>query len=196
MHKKLYLALSIGVFFSLMIHSQPVYACACCSEAGQRAEGYAPITEIGIALSDLKFGESAALARDYQDEERPELAVPSDYKVSVLQNDRQVAFDFRGSNGERGSLIFTKPNMYSYFVVDTLGKDDGKFGPPLYKELSFKSLLRATGIFESNAARGQSVELILQGTGLSCPNVLDYKRWMLIANGPKVRFKFIGNLEQ
>lgn len=171
------------------------YACACCTERGQRSDYYASMDEIRIDLTGLKFDGTAYLYNSYYlDEKFPELELQDQYQLTVLQDDHQIEFKFKSPNNQNGSLILKKPSTFHYSATDSLADDNGS-GPYLYKEWQIKSFLYATGIFSSSAGRGQQIKLILQGYGNTCDDNYDLTRWTLEITGPKVNYYLFGDLK-
>jgi hypothetical protein len=190
--------LLLGCATACAAASSGAYACACCTNTGQRNVAVYTLENFRRAEIDLvRFGPEARL---YTGEADPEMikgiATPSSrYALGVAQQEDRWVFSFRDSKGRSGSLTLVLPKSVAVFEVDPRrGEREGGLGPALYKEWRLTSPAAGTGIFAPGMGRGQLVTLILQGHGNSCPSAADFTHWTLVVSGPVAGYHFFGEL--
>lgn len=180
--------------------SGAVYACACCTNTGQRNVGVFKLD--GLRLSEIEHVRFAPVAHLFTGEADADavrgIAVPSShYDLSVTRQARRWVFSFRDAQGRSGTLILAIPKSIAVFEVDPRrGEPEGGLGPALYKEWRLTSPAAGTGVFAPGAGKGQLVTLVLQGHGNSCAGAADFTHWTLVVSGPVARYHLYGDLVQ
>lgn len=174
------------------------FACACCTNPGQRNVGVAKLNSGKIQeIQSLRFAASAQL---FVGEADPEffkgITSPSEhYELNAAWQKDQLVFAFRDKPGRSGTLTLPRPNTVSIFEVDPrTGKPDSGTGPSLYKEWKLASKPAGSGIFSVGLGPSQLLTLIMQGRGNSCTSSIDFTHWTLVMQGPKAGFTFFGDL--
>jgi hypothetical protein len=173
------------------------FACACCTNAGQRNVTSAKFDsgkrdEIGR----LRFGPTA---QPFLGESDPDsikgITAPSDrYELRVSQDKDRLVFSFRDKDGRTGTLTLAFPDSISIFEVDPRGNPDRGQGPSLYKEWKLTSRVSATGIFLPSAGSNQRMTLVIHGSGNSCTSSSDFTHWTLLIFGPAANYSLLGEL--
>ena len=194
------LALLLGVGCGLAAGGTAAWACACCTNQGQRYVGVAKLDstlreEIGrlrfIAEAELYVGE-----RDTADVKG--IANPSDkYELHVSQEPSRWVFAFSDKAGRKGTLTLAIPATVSIFSVDPrLDEREGTTGPSLFKEWKLTSSASGTGIFLPGVGSGQRITFIVQGHGNNCTSPDMATHWTLMVHGPKAQYHFFGKFVQ
>ena len=169
---------AIAVFFLCFATAGQAFACACCTDSGQRFEATGNLE--GYERDELARISFAASARLFVDPGFPDtvegISNPSDqnYKLKVTQTARQLVFAFADAAGTPGSVTFPLPKRFTRFEVDPRAPDqaEGGNGPTLYKEWRFQGVAKLGG---NLAARGvwANSRLILHGRGNGCTSAAD-----------------------
>lgn len=183
---------------ALLVQTDAAYACACCTEPGQRFEYAGPIdTYLRAEMAQMRFAPTAILFSDagFPDSVqgiRNPAGDPYRLRASI---GNVVSFEFTDPSGRIGRLQFPRPAAMSRFEVDPRAAAGPvpPNGPDLYKEWR---LQRAAQFVGPMAAGGPAVfaTLILHGDGNSCSAAPNFKRWTLSVKGRGVAFTFLGDL--
>jgi len=174
------------------------WACACCTNLGQRSVGVAKLDayKIGV-LEEMRF---ASMANLYSGEADPSdtkgISSPSvSYELKAGWSKEQLTFTFRDETGKSGTLSLRRPGTVSIFAVDPRTQDqEGSQGPALYKEWKITSKPTGSGIFNVGFGANQLLTVIFQGRGNSCTSADDFSHWTLVMQGPKANYMFFGRL--
>jgi hypothetical protein len=183
--------------------TQLANACACCSSRGERMDLLSPLDSFySDELSHLRFGDTAELFLGEADPEDVKgIATPAakyDLQASWSSKDG-MRFSFRDKDGRTGTLSFARPRTISTFSVDTReGESDQESRlsrePALYKEWRLTAKAAGTGIFVPGLGQSQTLTLVLQGRGNSCPGAHQFTHWMLVMRGPAAKYHFFGDM--
>ena len=173
------------------------FACACCSETGQRLEQTQELDSYSRGeLLNVRFAENARL---YLDAGFPDTVegvqdpLDQDYKLNVIRNPSEWIFEFTDSKNRKGSIIFPLPKKFTRFEVDPRGIDQapGGHGPALYKEWRLSGISKLSGTLAAKGVWATS-RLVLHGEGNSCTSAADFRNWTLSVLGKNIRFRFLG----
>lgn len=194
------IALAIGL---VPLSIERVYACACCSEQGQRFVGTVDLEKKRTDIDDMAFGERAELyvgMADIEDNKAVKDTTGS-YKLSVSRSDTQMTFRFTDSeNSHEGTLSFILPKKMTVFEVDpreliNRGGNPEIRDPVLYKEWRLTGPASGTGMFAPGMGKGQQITLIYQGRGNSCTDASSFTHWTLVVHGPVAEYHLFGILK-
>jgi hypothetical protein len=192
----LLLLVSVGTLGAL----DGAYACACCSNQGQREVATAKLdATLRDQIQRLRFGAEAHL---YMGERDPSdikgIATPSGkYTLRVTQDAKRWTFTFSDRAGRTGTLALAIPETVAIFSVDPrLDEREGTTGPVLFKEWKLTSPVAGTGVFTPGMGAGQRITLILQAHGNNCTSADMATHWTLVVHGPKAEYHFFGKLVQ
>ena len=174
------------------------FACACCSDPGQRFSGMVPMEDYERAIFDaVAFDGPAHLHSTACGFECVRgIAEPEDtYHVTLTREGWEWRLDVTGQeSGATGTLGFTLPSAFFAFVADP-SPDFDHHTPVLYKERRITVALSASGLFAPAMAEGApAATFILHGQGNSCPSDADYTNWTLQVQGPAADFTLFGKL--
>jgi hypothetical protein len=194
------LALPLAAGWALWLGAAAAWACACCTNQGQRYVGVAKLDftlreEIGrlrfMAEAELYTGE-----RDTSDIRG--IANPSStYEMHVSQEPGRWVFAFSDKAGRKGTLALPMPATVAIFAVDPrLDEREGGTGPSLFKEWKLTSNASGTGIFTPGMGGGQRITLIVQAHGNNCTSPDMATHWTLMVHGPKAEYHFFGKFVQ
>jgi hypothetical protein len=184
--------------------SAPAFACACCSNEGQRTDTTEALDAfVANVLSEIRFDGKAQL---YVGEGEPDddwaLQGPSEFDLAVTKNATSwsLAFaqkDVGQGNAQKGVLTFTLPKTVTRFEVDPRdpAATSQGLGPVLYKEWRLSAPWQGTGMFEAAGGGDQQAALILHGRGLSCTEASHFNAWTLLLSSAKVEASFYGSLD-
>lgn len=175
------------------------WACACCTETGQRLDTSGVMRDHERAsLELLSFGASAQLYASvaFPDDIKG-VASPSEkpYGLRGSRTDGRIVFDLVDPQGKAGQIALPVPRRLTRFEVDPRDdahKDRG-LGPTLYKEWRLDGEARLGGVFAAGGNRA-TARLILHGYGNSCTDAHDFTHWTLVVTGPGIRFRLLGAL--
>jgi hypothetical protein len=184
----------------LLLSPASVWACACCSNAGDYYVGSARPSEHELSLlREMRFGGTANLFLTEADMEESArgVATPSEkYVLSGSLGGRVWRLTFRDGN-KTGTLSLPLPARMTSYVVDIHdGQTSAGGGPLLYKEWRFEGPATGTGIFKPGTAAPAKYTLVLQGRGNSCANAADFTHWRLRIDGRRAAYAFYGELGQ
>jgi hypothetical protein len=200
MHPPSALLLALAVAWTAGGASPAAYACACCTNAGQRYVGMEKLDGFRRGeIDQVRFGPVAHLFAGEADADSIKgIATPSlRYDLSVTQRPDRWVLSLRDASGRSGTLTLALPRSISVFEVDPRrGEREGGLGPTLYKEWRLTAPAAGTGVFAPGAGKGQLVTLILQGHGNSCPTAADFTHWTLVVSGPAAQYHLYGDLAQ
>ena len=190
------LALLAGLLAIPVANTPDAYACACCTNEGQRSVGVRKL-DLGKReeIGRLRFSADATLFTGEGDgaDIRGIAAASGKFELHVTQEPHRWIFDFRDKAGRSGTLSLAIPDMVAIFEVDPrLGERPGGQGPTLYKEWKLTAKAAGTGIFASGMGGGQRLTLILQGHGNSCTSADLLSHWTLAVSGPKANYHLFG----
>jgi hypothetical protein len=177
--------------------ASPAFACACCTNAGQRNVATVALDSgKRQEIESLRFSGKATLFTGEGDVEGIEgIATPSgSYEVTAKWLDDRLVLSFRDNTGHTGTLALARPNTVSVFEVDPRDRPDRGHGPALYKEWKLTAPAAGSGVFRPGIAPRQLLTLILQGAGNSCTSANDFSHWTLVMQGPKVNYTLFGDL--
>lgn len=194
---RLALALLIGLLGGLSARPEAAFACACCTNPGQRYVGSSPLDSSKRALlEELRFNGEAELFAGERDtvDIKGIVAPAARYEMHVAQEERRWVFDFRDKAGRSGTLVLALPASLSLMEVDPRSEPDRGLGPPLYKEWTLTSRAAGTGIFAPGVGGGQRLSLVLHGRGNSCTSADHFTHWTLSVAGPKAHYHLFGEL--
>ncbi len=192
---------AVGVLFA--VSSSSAWACACCSEHGERNISVTPIEDYNQdLLSEITFAPQANLYSTAADWEEAIRGINNpgqsyDYKVSVRQNGTKWVFTLNDGQGNQGKLTLSSTNRLRQFAIDTkpeISTSDSYQPVELYKELGVFGPVSGNGIFAINKNNPPRGNLTFHGRGNSCHDVSQFTNWTLDVKGPETRFRFFGKL--
>jgi hypothetical protein len=190
------LALSLAIVV-LFIAAPPAFACACCTNAGQRTVATVAL-DAGKRqeIESLRFAGKATLFAGEGDAADIEgITTPSEsYELTAKWQDDRLVLSFRDKLGHTGSLSIALPKTLSVFEVDPRDRPDRGQGPTLYKEWKLSATAAGSGVFRPGIAPRQLLTLVLQGGGNSCTSANDFSHWTLVMQGPKANYTLFGDL--
>lgn len=194
-------ALLSTIFAALLALTVPqrAFACACCTNYGQRNVDVVAFDGGKRAeLESLRFAEKAQLFVGEGDPESVKgITSPSEsYALKAAWQGNQLIFDLRDAQGHAGALTLSVPGKISIFEVDPRDSPDQDSGPALYKEWKLTGKVAGSGVFSAGAGPKQLLTLIVQGRGNSCTSSIDFSHWTLVMEGPKANYSFFGELVQ
>lgn len=193
-------ALLLGLGCGLAAGGTAAWACACCTNQGQRYVGIAKLdSTLREEISRLRFMADAELYTGERDtSDIKGIANPSDkYELHVSQEASRWVFSFRDKAGRAGTLTLAIPATVSIFSVDPrLDEREGGTGPSLFKEWKLTSNAAGTGIFTAGMGSGQRITLIVQAHGNNCTSADMATHWTLMVHGPKAEYHFFGKFVQ
>jgi len=174
------------------------WACACCTNLGQRNVGVEKLNayKIGV-LEELRFTTTAKLfTGEAEPSDTKGISSPaSSYELKAGWLKDQLTFTFRDETGKSGTLSLRRPDAVSIFAVDPRIQDEeGSQGPALYKEWKFTSKPTGSGIFNVGLGANQLLTVIFQGRSNSCTSADDFSHWTLVMQGRKANYMFFGRL--
>ena len=154
-------ALLSAIFVALLALAVPqhAFACACCTNYGQRNVDVVALDSGKRAeLESLRFAETAQLFVGEGDPESIKgITSPSaSYALKAAWQGNQLVFDLRDSAGHAGTLTLSVPSKISIFEVDPRDSPDQGSGPSLYKEWKLTGKAAGSGVFSAGVARGSS----------------------------------------
>lgn len=194
------LARLLGAACVLWLGATAAWACACCTNQGQRTVGAATLdSTLREQISQLRFNADAEL---YVGEREPSdikgIANPSSkYEMHVAQEAGRWVFSFADKSGRKGTLTLAIPATVAIFAVDPrLDDREGGLGPSLFKEWKLTSGVTGTGIFAPGMGSGQRITLIVQAHGNNCTSPDMATHWTLMVHGPKAEYHFFGKFVQ
>jgi hypothetical protein len=194
------LALLAALGCSTWLEARTAWACACCTNTGQRTVGVARLdTTLREQISRLRFLADAELYTGERDTaDIKGIANPSGkYEMHVAQETGRWVFSFADKSGGKGTLTLAIPPTVAIFAVDPrLDEREGGTGPSLFKEWKFTSPVSGTGIFVPGMGSGQRITLIVQGHGNNCTSADEATHWTLMVHGPKAEYHFFGKFVQ
>jgi hypothetical protein len=173
------------------------YACACCTEIGQRYVGVQKLDSFRVEEIDkLRFADTAQLYIGVGDaDDIKGIASPTgDYSLQAGWRNDMLELSFRDRKGNAGTLSLKRPPTISIFEVDTRVNRDKGLGPGLYKEWRIAAPAAGTGIFTPGLGPQQFIDLIFHGQGNSCTSASDFTHWTLEMRGPKATYRLFGEL--
>ena len=188
-------SLALAVF--VLSDPSPAFACACCTNAGQRNVATVALDSgKRQEIASLRFSGKATL---FTGEGCPEgiegIATPSgSYDLAAKWQDDRLLLSFRDKLGRTGALSLARPTTMSVFEVDPRDRPDQGHGPTLYKEWKLSAPASGSGVFRPGIAPRQLLTLILQGGGNSCTSAIDFSHWTLVMQGPKANYTLFGDL--
>ena len=195
--KRLALLSTSGAALLALAAWSDAFACACCTNTGQRAVGVVPFDMSKRSqIEQLSF---AAPAQLYTGEAEPQdvkgITTPSSrYEVNAAWEKDRLVFAFRDEAGRSGTLALQRPGTISIFEVDPRDEPDHGQGPSLYKEWRLTARAAGTGVFSAGLGPSQQLSLIVHGRGNSCTSADHFKHWTLQMQGRKASYKLFGDL--
>jgi hypothetical protein len=194
------LALLFALGCALLAGTGAVWACACCTNQGQRYVGLAKLdSTLREQISQLRFHADAELYTGEADtSDIKGIANPSGkYEMHVSQEPGRWVFAFSDKAGNKGTLMLAIPSTVAIFAVDPrLDEREGGTGPSLFKEWKLTSNAAGTGVFTPGIGGGQRITLIVQGHGNNCTSPDMATHWTLMVHGPKASYHFFGKFVQ
>lgn len=195
------LRFAIGAVLSLAavaFAAQSAFACACCSNRGDR---YVETEKLGppriTEIDRMAFATTASLLTGEADASIKGVDAPaSDYTLAVTYRKDAFVFTFRDPKGRAGTLTLAVPQTISIFEVDPRGdaKDEG-LGPSLYKEWKLTANAAGDGLFRQVTGAGQKITLVLHGRGRGCTNSSHFTDWTLLVYGRAGKLTLYGALD-
>jgi hypothetical protein len=185
--------------------SGEAFACACCSEAGQTNQFTEKLaSSSGDELRRLRLASTAQLitAVDFPNNVKG-VTAPSnkDYRLSVPEIKREIAFNFTDPAGRPGQITFRLPRTLSTYQTDP-GAGGSKNppksaggGPLLFKSWTLDGPVKLSGIFAKGAKRG-TAKLEINGEGNSCTSAESFTGWTLKVSGGNVAFGIMGKFAE
>ena len=145
-------------------------------------------------LELVKFAPEAALYLPAGElEDVAGIASPQDaYTLSVAWTNDRIVLTLKAEGGRGGTLALKAPESLAVFEVDTREARPEGAEPSLYKEWTLSGPAEGTGDFAPST--GQTLKLIYQGRGNSCPSETDFTAWTLEVNGEKADYRLFGAL--
>jgi hypothetical protein len=190
------LALATAAFVAVGMTSA-AFACACCSQPGQRTVEVAALNaeKLGV-FKALRFAPRAELYMTEAGEESYEGidGELSQYALKASWQGNRLVFALDDGNGYAGTLALELPARVSIFEVDPRTLRETNAGPLLYKEWKVTGKVSGTGKFAKNSGPNQLLTLIAQGNGIGCTSAQDFTHWSLVMQGPKANYMFFGKL--
>ncbi len=194
------LALLLCVGCGLASSGVAAWACACCTNQGQRYVGVAKLdSTLREEIGRLRFMAEAELYTGERDtSDIKGIANPSGtYEMHVSQEPGRWVFAFSDKAGRKGTLTLAIPATVAIFSVDPrLDEREGGTGPSLFKEWKLTSSASGTGIFTPGVGSGQRITLIVQAHGNNCTSPDMATHWTLMVHGPKADYHFFGKFVQ
>lgn len=190
-----YLTGLVSALVSLWLSVDVVHACACCSNRASRYVAIEKLSEPRLGeIERMVFAEEAFLAEDPDPPTDIQDLGPK-LQLAVARTRQELTFSFRDQSGRASALKLAIPATISIFEVDPRGgTEDQGLGPLLYKEWQLTANASGTGVFRTLAGSGQSLTLILHGSGRGCTDALHFTDWTLIIRGPAGRLTLYGAL--
>jgi hypothetical protein len=185
------------------VSAPSAWACACCSEHGERHISVGPIEDYNQdLLSEIAFVPRANLYSTAADWEEAIRGINNPahsyaYKVSVRQNGTKWIFTLSDGQGNKGKLTLASTNRLRQFAIDTkpeMSTSDSYQPVELYKELGVFGPVSGNGIFAIDKTNPPRGNLTFHGRGNSCHDVSQFTNWTLDVIGPETRFRFFGKL--
>ncbi len=194
------LALLLGLGCGLVSGGIAAWACACCTNQGQRTVGVAKLNStLREEIGRLRFMAEAELYTGERDTaDIKGIANPSGtYAMHVSQEPGRWVFAFSDKAGRQGTLTLAIPATVAIFSVDPrLDEREGGTGPSLFKEWKLTSNAVGTGIFTPGMGSGQRITLIVQAHGNNCTSADMASHWTLMVHWPKADYHFFGKFVQ
>jgi hypothetical protein len=190
--------LAVAIVLAISSASGDAFACACCSDDGQRYVKTQAINAYAAGvLADIRFADAAHLYAGEADIEsiKAVAAKSRDFQLAVSKSETSWAFEFVAAGGG-GKLVFHMPENVTKFEIDPRepNTDTIRQGPLLYKEWRLTAKARGSGMFQGASGGGRQVTLILHGRGNSCTDAGQFNAWTLVLHGPKDTATFFGDL--
>ncbi len=182
----------------LLAFQKPAFACACCTNEGQRTVATRAIGSYEAEMLDrMRFAADARLYTGEADAADVEYlgATSNDFRLAVTKHPNAWTLALSQS-GNVLTLRFDIPKDMTAFEVDPrdpAGAANGT-GPTLYKEWRLASHVRAPRKLTDAAGALQPATLIFHGRGNSCTDYSDFTAWTLVLHGRKAGVTFIGGL--
>ncbi|MEO7222943.1 MAG: hypothetical protein ABIY37_10755 [Devosia sp.] len=196
MNKALLVAMPL-VMAALLV--RPAFACACCTNVGDRLEWQASLDEYDLVILDeLEFADRAEVAvgeQDYEDVDGIDIgSLP--LTLAVAKAERIWTFAFADGTGNSGKLQFQLPDTIERFEVDPRDplREPPGIGPALYKEWRLTAAAVGSGLLTAGVGDEQTATLIIHGWGNRCPSSADFNAWSLVLDGPKAQVTIFGDL--
>jgi hypothetical protein len=190
----------IALFLGIVVlfgAAPPAFACACCTNAGQRNVATVALDSgKRQEIESLRFaGKATLFAGEGDAADIAGVTTPSgSYELTAKWQDDRLVLSFRDKLGHTGSLSIALPKTLSVFEVDPRDRPDRGQGPTLYKEWKLSAPAAGNGVFRPGIAPRQLLTLILQGGGNSCTSANDFSHWTLVMQGPKANYTLFGDL--
>jgi hypothetical protein len=192
------LAVLCGALAGMILGLQQAYACACCTNTGQRHEAVEALhSGTRDELDRLRFAPEAQL---FTREADPDMikgvaARWAQFDLGVKRERDRWIFTFSDKDGRSGTLTLAMPKSIAVFAVDPRrGEREGGTVPTLYREWKLSAPAAGTGMFAAGTGKRQRITLILQGHGNSCASAVDFSHWTLAISGPVARYHLFGAL--
>jgi hypothetical protein len=194
-------ALVLAIVAALLALAVPqhAFACACCTNYGQRNVDVVALDSGKRAeLENLRFADKAQLFVGEGDPDTVKgIASPAaSYALKAAWRGNQLVLDLRDAAGREGTLTLSVPGKVSIFEVDPRDSPDQGTGPALYKEWKLTGKAAGSGVFVAGSGSKQLLTLIVQGRGNSCTSANDFAHWTLVMEGPKANYTLFGDLAQ
>jgi hypothetical protein len=192
--------LLLGFGCGLAAGGTAAWACACCTNQGQRTVGVVKLdSTLREEIGRLRFMAQAELYTGERDtSDIKGIANPSStYEMHVAQEPDRWVFAFNDKDGRKGTLTLALPATVAIFSVDPrLDEREGGTGPSLFKEWKLTSSASGNGIFTPGMGSGQRITLIVQAHGNNCTSPDMATHWTLMVHGPKADYHFFGKIVQ
>ncbi|MBW4510506.1 MAG: hypothetical protein KME64_28920 [Scytonematopsis contorta HA4267-MV1] len=182
---------------ALVAFPSSVYACACCTNAGEWSQFSQGIDDFEFKeINRLKFSPSAKMLQTARGENIGVSSNSVNYTLSLNKKQRVWNFLFKDEKGKTGTLSLTIPKSGVSFRTDLYdNKQGGGGGPLLYKELRLEGKVTGNGIFSQGITPDAKFRLVLQGRGGSCMSAEDFKTWNLQVFGSRANFAFYSSFK-
>ena len=177
----------------------PAFACACCTEIGQRFEGRLPLDgskqDLLAALAfqpTARFYASVAFPDDVKGVAEPS----SDAMALTLDRPKgALLFSFAEAGGKRAATLrLPLPQTFEERAVDTRDTDrEGGTGPGLYREWHLTGTATLSGFLAATRKQAKAT-LILHGHGNGCVSDADFHAWTLEVKDGPVAFRLLGRI--
>lgn len=193
------------VFVTALINStDPTWACACCSEHGERFESIGPVDEYSKeVLAGMQFASEASLYETTGGWDHDVMGINNPaksnlYHLQVRRAEADWVFSVHDDGGNEGTLSVTATDRLRQFAVDTNPEqpNQGEYvSVKLYKEWEISGSVSGTGIFDAGHQSPVTARIIFHGLGNSCTDTSQFSNWTLDVFGPEAKYRFFGELK-
>ena len=178
-----------GLLALLFALPGPLFACACCAEAGERSTITHAIQHAGNLHDAMARAKDAHLFTTACGMECVKGISPPDdqYEVSIGGEGAELTLGLQGATGS-GEITLSLPGTFTQFKVDP--KPEPAPNTTLYIERRFAVGLVGSGTFTTDWPLVG--ELVLSGFGNHCEDVSQSTHWSLDVDQIGARYRLFG----